>query len=314
VAWLKRLSRSFGQWDLVRALALSAQRLGIADLLHGHQGNVTALAFSPDGARVASGSADKSLRVWDLATLRDTVLTGPTAEITGVAFSPDGAQVAAASRDGVVRIWTLATGGVHALAGHDSFAFSLAFSPDGAHLAVGSGGGILCESLARLGADVVGIDPAPNNIAVSARHAEKNGLAIVYHCTTVETLAPLGERFDAVMVMEVVEHVKDVAGFLRDAAGMVKPGGLLVGATLNRTAKSYGLGIIGAEYILRWLPRGTHDWHKFVTPDEFEGHLVGAGLTPLARAGVAYNPLRRKWHLSRDLGCNYMVAAQRPAG
>ena len=133
---------------------------------------------------------------------------------------------------------------------------------------------------------MVGIDPAPNNVAVAARHAGKNGLDIAYHCTTLETLAPLGERYDAVLVMEVVEHVKDVAGFLRDAASMVKPGGLLVGATLNRTAKSYGLAILGAEYLLRWLPRGTHDWHKFVTPDEFEGHLVHAGLTPLARAGV----------------------------
>ena len=181
-------------------------------------------------------------------------------------------------------------------------------------LDVGSGGGILCESLARLGADMVGVDPAPNNVAVASRHAKKSGLDIAYHCTTVETLAPLGERYDAVLVMEVVEHVKDVAGFLRDAARMVKPGGLLVGATLNRTAKSYALGIVGAEWILRWLPRGTHDWHKFVKPDEFEEHLVSAGLEPLAREGVAFNPLRRAWHRSRDLGCNYMLAAQRPAG
>ena len=180
-------------------------------------------------------------------------------------------------------------------------------------LDVGSGGGILCESLARLGAEMVGIDPAPNNIAVSARHASKGGLDIAYHCTTVETLAPLGERYDAVLVMEVVEHVKDVAGFLRDAARMVKPGGLLVGATLNRTMKSYALGIVGAEYVLRWLPVGTHDWHKFVTPDEFEAQLVRNGLTPLARAGVSFNPLRNKWHLSKDLGVNYMIAAQRPA-
>lgn len=181
-------------------------------------------------------------------------------------------------------------------------------------LDVGSGGGILCESLARLGATMVGVDPAPNNVAVASRHAQKSGFDIAYRCTTVETLAPLGERYDAVLVMEVVEHVKDVAGFLRDAARMVKPGGLLFGATLNRTMKSYALGIVGAEYVLRWLPVGTHDWHKFVTPDEFEAHLVRAGLTPLVRAGVSFNPLRRDWHLSRDLGCNYMLAAQRPAG
>lgn len=179
-------------------------------------------------------------------------------------------------------------------------------------LDVGSGGGILCESLARLGADMVGIDPAPNNIAVSTRHAEKEGLKVAYHCTTVETLAPLGERYDAVLVMEVVEHVKDVAGFLRDASRMVKPGGLLFGATLNRTMKSYALGIVGAEYVLRWLPVGTHDWNKFVTPDEFEAHLARAGLKPLARAGVSFNPLRNRWHLSKDLGCNYMIAAKRP--
>ena len=178
-------------------------------------------------------------------------------------------------------------------------------------LDVGSGGGILCESLARLGADMVGIDPAPNNIAVSARHAQTSGLDISYRCTTVETLAPLGERYDAVLVMEVVEHVKDVAGFLRDAAHLVKPGGLLFGATLNRTMKSYALGIVGAEYVLRWLPVGTHDWNKFVTPDEFEAHLVRAGLKPLARAGVSFNPLRNRWHLARDLGCNYMIAMQR---
>ena len=181
-------------------------------------------------------------------------------------------------------------------------------------LDVGSGGGILCESLARLGADMVGIDPAPNNIAVAARHAQTSGLAIDYRCTTVETLARLGEPYDAVLVMEVVEHVKDVAGFLRDAARTVKPGGLLFGATLNRTMKSYALAIVGAEYVLRWLPRGTHDWQKFVTPNEFEAHLSRAGLTPLARAGVTFDPLRRSWHLSKDLGCNYMLAAQRPAG
>ena len=178
-------------------------------------------------------------------------------------------------------------------------------------LDVGSGGGILSESLARLGASVTGIDPAPNNIAVSTRHAETSGLSITYECTTVETLATTGVRFDAVCVMEVVEHVRDVPGFLRDAAAMVKPDGLLFGATLNRTLKSYALAIVGAEYLLRWLPRGTHDWHQFITPAEFKAHLARAGLTNRDEAGVTYNPLRDSWHLSRDMGCNYMVAARR---
>ncbi len=181
-------------------------------------------------------------------------------------------------------------------------------------LDVGSGGGILCESLARLGATMVGIDPAPNNIATAARHAEKAALAIAYRCTTVETLAQASERFDAVLVMEVVEHVKDVPGFLRDAASMVKPGGLMIGATINRTLKSYALAIVGAEYVLRWLPRGTHDWHRFVTPAEFTAAMTRNGLVALGKAGVVYNPLRDLWHLSTDTGCNYMVASQRPAG
>ncbi len=181
-------------------------------------------------------------------------------------------------------------------------------------LDVGCGGGILCESLARLGAEMVGIDPAPNNIVVAARHAAANGLAIDYRCTTIEEVAQGGDRFDAVLVMEVVEHVKDVGGFLRDAASAVAPGGLLIGATLNRTIKSYALAIVGAEYVLRWLPRGTHDWRKFVKPAEFQAHFERRRLAPIASAGVAYDPLRRRWHLSRDMGCNYMVAAQRPAG
>ena len=180
-------------------------------------------------------------------------------------------------------------------------------------LDVGSGGGILSESLARLGATMVGVDPAPNNVAAASRHAEKSGLAIDYRCATVETLASAGERFDAVLVMEVVEHVKDVPGFLRDAASMVKPGGLMIGATINRTLKSYALAIVGAEYVLRWLPRGTHDWHQFVTPNEFTAAMARDGLVALDQAGVTYNPLRDQWHLSADMGCNYMVASQRAA-
>ena len=178
-------------------------------------------------------------------------------------------------------------------------------------LDVGCGGGLLSEALAGLGAEMVGIDPAPNNVVVAQRHADANGLAVDYRCTTVEALT--AERFDAVLVMEVVEHVRDVAGFLRDCALCVRPGGLLVGATLNRTLKSYALAIVGAEYVLHWLPRGTHDWHKFVTPAEFEARLEQAGLVPFATAGVAFDPLRGRWHVSRDLGCNYMVAARRPA-
>ena len=179
-------------------------------------------------------------------------------------------------------------------------------------LDVGSGGGILSESLAQLGASMVGIDPAPNNIAVATRHAVSGGLSIDYRCTTVETLATLGESFDAVLIMEVIEHVKDTAGFVRDAASMVKPGGLMIGATLNRTAKSYALAIVGAEYVLRWLPRGTHDWRKFVTPAEFKALMTRGGLRPLDEIGVVYNPLRNSWHAARDMGCNYMLAAQRP--
>ena len=181
-------------------------------------------------------------------------------------------------------------------------------------LDIGSGGGILSESLSRLGATMVGIDPAPNNIAVAARHATLGGLSIDYRCTTIETLAPSGETFDAVLAMEVVEHVRDIPGFLRDAIAMVTPGGLMIGATLNRTLKSYALAIVGAEYVLRWLPRGTHDWHQFVTPTEFKRHLTRNGLTLTEEAGVAYNPLRDLWHLSTDMGCNYMLAARRPAG
>ncbi|MCX8254504.1 Ubiquinone biosynthesis O-methyltransferase [Beijerinckiaceae bacterium RH AL1] len=180
-------------------------------------------------------------------------------------------------------------------------------------LDVGSGGGILSESLARLGADMVGIDPATNNIAVATRHAQAEGLAIDYRATTVETLAATGERFDAVLIMEVIEHVRDVPGFVRDAGALVRPGGLMFGATLNRTLKSWALAIVGAEYVLRWLPRGTHDWHQFVTPDEFRRHMRRAGLHPFAEAGVTYNPLADRWALSTDMGCNYMLAARREA-
>jgi 2-polyprenyl-6-hydroxyphenyl methylase / 3-demethylubiquinone-9 3-methyltransferase len=179
-------------------------------------------------------------------------------------------------------------------------------------LDVGCGGGILCEPLARLGASVLGADPAAKNIAVARAHAARAGLAIDYRDTTAEALAEAGESFDVVLAMEVVEHVTDVGLFIGCAAAMVKPGGLLFVATLNRTAKSFALAIVGAEYILRWLPRGTHQWDKFVTPNELEIAIEQSGLRISGETGVIYNLLADRWQLSRDTDVNYMVVAERP--
>ncbi|CAL8980367.1 Ubiquinone biosynthesis O-methyltransferase [Rhodoplanes serenus] len=180
-------------------------------------------------------------------------------------------------------------------------------------LDIGCGGGILSEPLARLGAAVVGADPAVPNIEVAKLHAAKSGLTIDYRNTTAEALAAAGEQFDVVLAMEVVEHVADVPLFVSVCAGMVKPGGLLVAATLNRTLKSWALAIVGAEYVLRWLPIGTHQWDKFVTPQELESALERAGLTVCGESGVVYNPLADRWQLSRDMDVNYMVSAEKPA-
>jgi 2-polyprenyl-6-hydroxyphenyl methylase/3-demethylubiquinone-9 3-methyltransferase len=180
-------------------------------------------------------------------------------------------------------------------------------------LDIGCGGGILSEPLARLGADVVGADPAHSNIAVAREHAEQAGVTIDYRCTTAEALADAGERFDVVLAMEVVEHVADLGLFARRAAEMVKPGGLLIAATINRTLKSFALAIVAAEYVLGWLPRGTHRWDKLVTPDELERALEGGGLRALAGTGVLYNPLAGAWQLSDDMDVNYMMVAERPA-
>ncbi|MBI5113463.1 MAG: bifunctional 2-polyprenyl-6-hydroxyphenol methylase/3-demethylubiquinol 3-O-methyltransferase UbiG [Rhodovulum sp.] len=180
-------------------------------------------------------------------------------------------------------------------------------------LDIGCGGGILSEPLARLGAAVVGADPAVPNIEVAKLHAAKSGLTIDYRNTTAEALAAAGEQFDVVLAMEVVEHVADVPLFVSVCAGMVKPGGLLVAATLNRTLKSWALAIVGAEYVLRWLPIGTHQWDKFVTPQELESALERAGLTVSGESGVVYNPLADRWQLSRDMDVNYMVSAEKPA-
>ncbi|WP_297299520.1 bifunctional 2-polyprenyl-6-hydroxyphenol methylase/3-demethylubiquinol 3-O-methyltransferase UbiG [uncultured Methylovirgula sp.] len=180
-------------------------------------------------------------------------------------------------------------------------------------LDIGCGGGILSEALARLGGEVTGIDPAPTNIAVARRHGEESGLRISYLETTAEALAAENRRYDVVLAMEVVEHVRDVKAFVATAASMVRPGGVLVAATLNRTLKSYAMAIVGAEYILRWLPRGTHDWDHFVTPRELRLALRAGGLKILDETGVVYHPLSATWRLSRDMDVNYIIAAERKA-
>lgn len=180
-------------------------------------------------------------------------------------------------------------------------------------LDIGCGGGILCEPLARLGARVVGADPASANIAAARLHAQAGGLAIDYRATTAEALADAGERFDVVLAMEVVEHVSDVPLFVARCVEMVNPGGLMVAATINRTLKSFALAIVGAEYVLRWLPRGTHQWDRFVTPDELEGAMERAGLRVTDERGVIYNILADRWQLANDTDVNYMVVAEKPA-
>jgi 2-polyprenyl-6-hydroxyphenyl methylase/3-demethylubiquinone-9 3-methyltransferase len=180
-------------------------------------------------------------------------------------------------------------------------------------LDIGCGAGILCEPLTRLGASVVGVDPAEPNIAAARLHAAAGGLAIDYRAATAEALADAGERFDLVLAMEVVEHVADLAAFVRCCAGMVKPGGLMVTATLNRTLKSFALAIVGAEYVLRWLPRGTHRWDKFVTPNELAAALERSGLRVIDERGVVYNILLDAWQLAGDMDVNYMLLAERPA-
>ena len=180
-------------------------------------------------------------------------------------------------------------------------------------LDIGCGGGILSEPLARLGAAVVGADPSDSNIAVAQHHAAQSGLTIDYRNTSAEALAESGEAFDVVLAMEVVEHVTDVGLFIDVAASMVKPGGLMFAATLNRTAKSFALAIVGAEYILRWLPRGTHRWDKFVTPNELEIVLEQSGLHLADETGVIYTLFADRWQLSTDMDVNYMVVAEKPA-
>lgn len=180
-------------------------------------------------------------------------------------------------------------------------------------LDIGCGGGLVAEPMARLGASVLGADAAERNIGVARTHAAESGLQLDYRCTSAEALAAAGERFDVVLTLEVVEHVADLNGFLASCGQMVKPGGLLIAATLNRTLKAYALAIVGAEYILGWLPRGTHDWKKFVQPHELAQGLRRAGLTMQDVTGVSYDPLADRWSISGDTDVNYMMVAVKDA-
>jgi 2-polyprenyl-6-hydroxyphenyl methylase/3-demethylubiquinone-9 3-methyltransferase len=179
-------------------------------------------------------------------------------------------------------------------------------------LDIGSGGGLVSEPLARLGASVTGTDLAEDSVAAARAHAQSGGLNIDYRVQSIEDLARGGERFDAALCLEVLEHVPDPAAFLKTAAEVVEPGGVLVASTLSRTLKSYALAIVGAEYLLGWVPRGTHQWDRFLTPDELAAHLESAGLLPERTSGLVYDPLTGRWDLAAATDVNYLIAARKP--
>ncbi|MBU6156560.1 MAG: bifunctional 2-polyprenyl-6-hydroxyphenol methylase/3-demethylubiquinol 3-O-methyltransferase UbiG [Alphaproteobacteria bacterium] len=180
-------------------------------------------------------------------------------------------------------------------------------------LDIGCGGGLLSEPMARLGFDVLGADASAKNIGTASTHAREQGLSIDYRATSAEDLAAAGERFDVILNMEVVEHVADLDLFLQSCAAMLRPGGIMFVATLNRTLKSWALAIVGAEYVLGWLPRGTHDWNRFLKPMELDAALGRAGLNGRNETGVFYNPLLNEWSPSSDTDVNYMLVAEKPA-
>ena len=177
-------------------------------------------------------------------------------------------------------------------------------------LDIGCGGGLLSEPMARLGATVIGADAAEGNIPVARVHAQSSGLEIDYRHTTAEALADAGEQFDVVLNMEVVEHVADPLAYLTACRQLLKPGGLMIASTINRNPKSFAMAIVGAEYVMRWLPKGTHDWQKFITPDELFALIENAGLDPVDRKGFVFNPISWRWSVSdRDLSVNYVTAS-----
>ena len=180
-------------------------------------------------------------------------------------------------------------------------------------LDIGCGGGLLSEPMARLGATVVGADAAERNIPVAQVHAAQSGLEIDYRHTTAEALAEAGELFDVVLNMEVVEHVSDPQAYLNACQQLLKPGGMMIASTINRNPKSFMMAIVGAEYVMRWLPKGTHEWDKFITPDELFSLIAEAGLTPVDRKGFVFNPVLWRWSLSaKDLSVNYVTTSIKP--
>ncbi len=181
-------------------------------------------------------------------------------------------------------------------------------------LDVGCGGGLIAEPMAEMGFAVTGIDAGEKNVGTAAAHAAKTGAKVDYHVARPEMLAEEGKSFDVVLTLEVVEHVADLELFIEMAAQLVKPGGALVGATINRTPKAWLLAIAGAEYLLRWLPRGTHDWNKFVKPSEFAAYLRRSGLELTELKGMSYNPLSDVWRLTSDVDVNYLLLARKNVG